>query len=219
MSVFHTPSRHIARQLVIVSSLLIISTGNALAFSEPQFQSAFQQFMQPSGQGAEEHAATAFKDLLKQEPANPLLMVYAGAATSKLAATTMFPWKKMSYAEEGLAMIDKALQLSAASTGAQTHGATPVALEVQFVASTTFLAVPGFMHRADRGSALLNGVLTDKDFDHAALPFRGAVWMHAARLALQQQRKDEARRLLNQVIQHQAPQAAAASDMLKGLAS
>ncbi|MFZ6814123.1 hypothetical protein ACO0K3_06615 [Undibacterium sp. Rencai35W] len=201
---------------IALSTLLALSiSSNAAAYSEPQFQSAFQHFMAHSGQGDEEKAAEAFNTLLKQEPANPLLMAYAGAATSKLATTTIFPWKKMSYAEEGLAMLDKALQIAANSTA--LHDSTPVILEVKFVAANTFLAVPGFMNRSVRGSKLLSDVIDNPQLEKTHAGFRGAVWMRAAALALEQKRPDDAKRFLNNIIQNNAPQAEAARGMLKGV--
>lgn len=201
---------------IALSTLLVLSiSSNAAAYSEPQFQSAFQHFMAPSGQGDEEKAAEAFNTLLKQEPTNPLLMAYAGAATSKLATTTIFPWKKMSYAEEGLAMLDKALQIAANSTA--LHDSTPVILEVKFVAANTFLAVPGFMNRSVRGSKLLSDVIDNPQLEKTHAGFRGAVWMRAAALALEQKRPDDAKRFLNNIIQNNAPQAEAARGMLKGV--
>lgn len=211
-----TFSKHSARKICLAGALFLLAGGPALAFPEAQFQSAFQQFMSAPGSGSEEAAAESFSALLKQEPANPLLMAYTGAATTKLATTTIFPWKKMAYAEEGLAMLDKALQLAADSK--LQRGSTPLALEVRFVAANTFLAVPGFMNRATRGGKLLNEVLEHPQFGQADLSFRGAVWLRAAGLALEQKRGDDARRFLQDLIQHGAPQAEIAKGMLKGVA-
>jgi hypothetical protein len=203
-------------KLCVTAAIFSFSGANAMAASEPEFQAALQQLTSPSG--SKEAAAESFSALLKKEPGNPLLMAYAGSATSSLATTTSLPWKKMSFAEDGMALLDKALQLVAASDGSAMHGATPVVLEVKFAASNTFLAVPGFMNRGPRGEKLLSEVLAHKQFEQAALGFRGAVWMRAARLALEQKRSDDARRFLNQVIQNAAPQAEAAKALLKGVA-
>jgi hypothetical protein len=203
-------------KLAISAGLFFAFGSKAMAFSEPEFQSAFQQFA--AAPGAEEKAAEAFTALLKKEPAHPVLMAYAGAATTKLAGTTMFPWKKMSYAEDGMAMLDKALQLAQAAEPKLLHNGVPFLLEVKFVAANTFLAVPGFMNRAERGNKLLNEVLTDAQFEKTASGFRGAVWMRAAGLAMQQKRNADARRFLESVIHSEAPQSAAAKAMLKEVA-
>ncbi|PXX43285.1 hypothetical protein [Undibacterium pigrum] len=206
------------KKFLLASSLMLAFTTQAMAFSEPQFQTAFQQFTQ-SAKGNEEAAANAFSELLKQDPTSPLIMAYAGASTGKLAVTTMFPWKKMSYAEDGMAMLEKALQLAAANENAQGHGSTPVILEVKYVAASTFLAVPAFMNRGPRGLKLLNEVLEHKQFDKAEPGFRGSVLMRAASLANEQKRPEDARRYLNEVVKQNAPQAEAAKAMLKGIPS
>ena len=56
----------------------------ASAISDTQFQNAFSRFVQ-AGAGdsaAIDAAAQAFQDLVKIEPANPVLYAYAGAATA-----------------------------------------------------------------------------------------------------------------------------------------
>ncbi|MFZ6873460.1 hypothetical protein ACO0LF_15500 [Undibacterium sp. Di27W] len=206
------------KKFLLASGLLLAVTTQALAFSEPEFKTAFQQFTQ-SGKGSEEAAANAFNDLLKQDPSSPLIMAYAGASTGRLAVTTMFPWKKMSYAEDGMAMLEKALQLAAANENAQGHGSTPVILEVKYVAASTFLAVPAFMNRGPRGVKLLNEVLEHKQFDKAEAGFRGSVLMRAASLATEQKRPEDAKRYLNEVVKQNAPQTEAAKAMLKGIPS
>ncbi|MFZ6778999.1 hypothetical protein ACO0LD_19405 [Undibacterium sp. Ji83W] len=215
MRAFHLTT---SKKILLASSLALLVSSQAMAFSEPEFKTAFQQFTQ-SGKGSEEAAASAFNELLKQDPASPLIMAYAGASTGRLAVTTMFPWKKMSYAEDGMAMLEKALQLAAANENAQAHGSTPVILEVKYVAASTFLAVPAFMNRGPRGVKLLNEVLEHKQFDKAEPGFRGSVLMRAASLANEQKRPEDAKRYLNEVVKQNAPQAEAAKAMLKGIPS
>jgi putative ABC transport system permease protein len=116
-------------------------------------------------------AADAFAALLATEPTNPVLLAYTGAATSMKANTTMLPWKKMAYAEDGLAQLDKALAMLTTAHNAALQNGTPGNLEVKLVAANTFLAVPGFMNRNERGVKLVKDLLaspalasTPKDF-------------------------------------------------------
>jgi hypothetical protein len=97
--------------------------------------------------------------LLRAEPGNPVLMAYSGASTAMKSGTTMLPWKKMGFAEDGLALIDKALALLTPAHDAPLHRGTPAVLEVKLHAANTFLAVPGFMNRGERGAKLLGEVL------------------------------------------------------------
>ena len=209
--------RHI-RQFAATAALVCL-TGVALAVPEAQFQSAFQQFLLASAgdSAAIEHAAEAFSGLVKSEPANPVLLAYSGAATAMKATTTWLPWKKMGYADDGLAQLDKALSLLNPAHDAAIQNGTPGVLEVKYVAANTFLAVPGFMHRHDRGNKLLDDVLSSPLLANAPLAFRGTVWMKAADEAIKAKNTVQAKRYLDLVVQQQAPQAAQAQTLLKGL--
>ncbi|MEB0015180.1 hypothetical protein QN416_26645, partial [Glaciimonas sp. Cout2] len=80
--------------------LSLSASAPAQAFSEAAFQAAFTHLMHPH---QTDQAAAAFTALQQSEPGNPLLLAYRGASTAKRAADTIFPWKKMAYAEEGMA--------------------------------------------------------------------------------------------------------------------
>ncbi len=207
-------------RLLAVGAAALLSV-SAQALPEAQFQPAFEQFLQAAkgGDGAVEKSVDSFNALLKSEPANPVLMAYAGASTAMLATTTWLPWKKMSYAEDGMALLDKALALLTAAHDAPLQHSTPAVLEVRFVAANTFLAVPGFMNRGARGAKLLNEVLASPLLAASPLPFRADVWLAGAALAVKEKRLDDAHKYLNQVIQTGAPQAEAARAQLKALAS
>jgi len=213
-------SIRIRQQCVVLftTASIFIASPYAMAFSETRYEAAIK-LLQDKSDSAAEQAASEFKDMLKAEPENPLLLAYAGASVSKLATTTIFPWKKMSYAEDGLAMLDKSLQIIHATPSSAMHGSVPVELEVKLAAANTFLSVPGFMNRAARGQKLLNDILEHKAFPATALPFRGAVWLCAAHLALTQNRHEDAKRYLNQILQNHAPQSDAANRLLQGLPS
>jgi hypothetical protein len=77
----------------------MLTMPDANAYSEADFQTAFQSLR--AGAGNEERAAKAFQNLLSAEPGQPLLMAYAGSATSRLAVTTIFPWKKCRMRKRG----------------------------------------------------------------------------------------------------------------------
>ena len=220
-----TSPASISFSFIIAFSSLFGIVDSASAFSETAFQSSFKKFTTAADDKVIEQTAQEFQQLLAAEPGNPLLMAYAGASTARLATTTMFPWKKMSYAEDGMAKLDKALQITAnadndaASHSPAMHGSVPVTLEVKFVAANTFLALPGFMNRASQGQKLLNDVLQQAQFATTASSFRGAVWLRAATLALEQKHPELAKTYLTAVIQANAPQASAAVQLMKGIAS
>ena len=209
-----------ARQLLALSAVALLA-GTVQAMPDAQFEPAFAQFQQANkgNESAIEKSAEAFVALLKSEPTNPVLMAYAGAATSMKATTTWLPWKKMSYAEDGLALLDKALALLTPAHDAVLQHKLPAALEVKFVASNTFLAVPGFMNRGARGAKLLGEVLASPLFATSPVAFRGDVWLFSAQQALKDKRKDDARKFLDEVIKAKAPQAEVARAQMKALAS
>ncbi len=216
----NTPlTRRLSQAAAAIS--LVVLTAAAFAAPEAQFQAAFQQFLKASAGDSDaiDHAAEAFSGLLQSEPANPVLLAYTGAATAMKSSTTMLPWKKMSYAEDGLAQLDKALTILSPAHDATVQNGTPGVLEVKFVAANTFLAVPSFMNRHERGSKLLGEVLAHPLFATAPLGFRGTVWLKAANEASKANNTAEAKRYLDMIVQQQAPQAAKAQGLLKGMSS
>ena len=212
------------RQFAVIGVMtlaLLAAFGSAQGAADAAFEPAFQHFMMASAgdKDAVDKAADEFADLLRAEPASPVLLAYAGAAVAMKAGTTVMPWKKMGYAEDGLAQIDKALALLTPAHDAPMQHRTPGSLEVKYVAANTFLAVPGFMNRGARGSKLLNDVIASPRFAAAPLPFKGQVWMRAAALATQEERGADAKRWWNEVIAQGAPQAEAAKAKLKSLST
>ena len=204
--------------LMTLATLAMLGSAFAAA-PDAAFQGAFQHFLGASAgdSAAIDTAAGEFDALAQAEPSNPVLLVYAGASTAMRAGTTAQPLKKLAYADDGLALIDRALAMLTPAHDAPIQRGTPGSLEVRFVAANTFLAVPPFMNRGARGAKLLGDVLDSPLFASAPLPFKGSVWMRAATLALKEQRTPEARRLLGEVIAQNAPQAEAAKAKLKEL--
>jgi hypothetical protein len=132
--------------------------------------------------------------------------------------TTMAPWKKISYTEDGLALHDKALTLLTPAHDTELHNGVPVPVLVRFNAASTFLAVPGFFNRGDQGARLLKEVLTYPAFDTLPLQFKGSVWMRAAKAAIENNKKpEEAKPFLERVVNAGAPQAEAAKAQLSKL--
>ena len=202
-------------------AVLTLSLATSQAAPDAQFRPAFQLFNQASAgdKAAVDAAADAFDKLLQAEPTSPVLMAYAGASTAMKARTTILPWKKMGYAEDGLAMLDKALALLTPAHDAIGQHRTPASLETRFVAASTFLAVPDFMHRGARGNALLAEVLASPLLASSPLPFQSAVWMCAGAQAAKENRVADARRFFEQVVQSGGPQAEQARVALQGLPS
>jgi hypothetical protein len=212
---FHRFATHLTR------AVLTLAAATSLAATPADFDGAFALFQQArtNDESAIDKSAQAFEALLRAEPINPVLMSYAGAATAMRANTTWMPWKKMTYAEDGMALLDKAVAMLTAAHNAPLQHNVPAVLEVRFVAANTFLAVPGFMNRGARGAKLLDDVLASPLLAASPLAFRGDVWMLAADLAQKDKRPQEARKYWGEVVKASAPQAAAALAQLKAMSS
>lgn len=187
--------------------------------SDPAYASALASFNQAlAGQeSAIAEAAAQWRSLSSAHPADPVARAYAGAATSMQARTTLLPWKKMRYAEDGLALLDKALAQLTPAHDQQLINGVPASLQVRFTAASTFNALPGMFHRGERGARLMDELLKSPLLAGAPLGFRGAVWLQAADNAAQAQRPADEREWLHKLVASGAPQAAAAQARLKGL--
>lgn len=197
-------------------SAALLTTTPASAYAEADYDAANKHLLAANAgdKSAIPAAIEKFGGLSKAEPTNPLLLVNLGAVTSMQSRTTMLPWKKISYAEDGLALQDRALALLAPAQDTELHNGTPVSLLVRYVASNTFLAVPGFFNRGAQGGKLMNEILTNPMFETSPLQFKGTVWMRAARWADDDKRQDDVKHFLNLVITNNAPQAGAAKTQL-----
>lgn len=219
------------RQLTAVLATMLLATGGSalLTLSAPAhaqaaaagsgFDAAFARFQQatPGQSDPIEDSVDQFGKLLAASPTDPVLRAYLGAATTLRATTTMLPWRKMQHAEEGLALIDKALAQLTPAHDAVAHHGVPGVLETRFVAANTFLGLPGMFNRGERGRKLLTDVLTSSHFGAAPAGFRATVWMRAGRLAETDQQTSQAREWYERVAASDAPQAAAARSRLKDL--
>lgn len=203
-----------------LAATLMISSPLQAAVPAADYDAAFQQFQRASA-GADgkaiESAAEQFGRLAAAEPGDPVLLAYSGAATAMRATTTMLPWRKLSFADDGLAQIDKALALLDAQHDTLLHRQVPASIETRFVAANTFLRMPSMFNRHPRGVRLLDEVLQHPLFASAPLPFRATVWMFAAEQAARDKRPEHARQWLQRVVASGAPQAAHAQSKLQGL--
>ena len=215
-----TPRNTAAALATLSLGLGLACSPTAHAATPAQFQAAYELFDQAQqGQGhAIPTAAERFQALADAEPTDGVLRTYAGSAGAMRARTTWLPWKKMGYAEDGLAQIDKALAQLRPADDAPRYRGTPASLEVRFTAASTFLALPSMFNRHARGQKLLAEVMASPLFEASPVGFKGAVWLRAGVEAADNNQPAEARAHLQRIIQAQAPQAAAAQTRLQELA-
>jgi hypothetical protein len=222
MTTFH-PLRRIAlgrgaATLALAAAALLVPLAPAVAneMAVPAALAEFQRALEGQ-QAAIEPAAQQLLALSQADPANPVLRAYAGAATAMRASTTLLPWKKMGHAEDGLALIDKALAQLTPAHDAPLYRHVPASLEVRFTAAGTFLALPSMFNRHERGQRLLDEVVKSPLLETAPAPFKATVWMRAGQEAAKAQRTAEARQWFEKVSASGAPQAPAAQARLKDL--
>lgn len=199
--------------------IALLLSAPARAAEPAAFAQAITPFMQAL-EGRDDAIDPAIEQLTRlsrAEPQDPVLRAYAGAATALRARVVLLPWSKMTAAEDGLALIDKALAQLAPEHDAPRYRGTPGSLETRFVAAGTFLAMPSMFNRQARGQKLLDEVATSPLLEAAPLGFRGAVWLRAGQEAAKAQQPEQARRWLQKVADSGAPQAAAAQARLKAL--
>lgn len=206
-------------QFGLALAAVIASAG---AFSQPSLAeyeaaSALMLKANDGNKHAIGQAVDAFKKLSDAEPTNTVYLVNLGAVVSMQARTTINPFKKISYAEDGMSMQDKALALLKPSNSRLAFDGVEAGLRVKFVAASTFLAVPGFFHRGDQGTKLLDEVLKAPGFAGSPTAFKGAVWLKAADYAVEQKRPNDARDYANKIVEANAPQVAAARAVLSKL--
>ena len=227
MNDLETPQRRAVLRVALITAAstagagwLALAGGRACA-DDISFEAAFAQFQRAMGgdDDAIDNAAKQFTALAAADPGDPVLLAYSGAATALQARAAILPWKKMSYADDGLARLDKALALLQPQHDAPSHRKTAASLETRFVAASTFLGMPAMFNRHARGQRLLDEVLQSPLFASSPLPFRGSVWLRAGVAAAADNRPADARRWCEQVVTSGAPQAGAAQAKLKELAS
>ena len=228
MNDVHSPVRRAVLRVATVAAIsaagaawMALAAQPACAAGAAEFEAAFAAFQRAAAgdENAIDPAVKQFTQLADADPSDPLLLAYSGAATALQARAAMLPWKKLSFADDGLARIDKALSLLQPAHDTQLHRGTPTGLETRFVAANTFLGMPSMFNRGARGRSLLDQVLQSPQFATSPLPFRGTVWLRAGVAAAADNRPADARRWFEQVVGSGAPQAATAQAKLKELAS
>lgn len=169
----------------IAAALLALSIGGAHAVETAAFARAQTQFLaaRDGDNAAIDNAAERFDALLAAEPAHPLLLAYAGSTTALRARAALWPWKKMSHAEDGLARIDKALALLQPAHDLTLVRGVPVSLETRLVAANTFLALPAMFNRGARGQRLLAEIAASPLLARTPQGFQDAVLAGSAQAA------------------------------------
>jgi len=219
----NTPDQRMQKTSLLPRTLRIALGAMALSMaclapaSASDFDSAIAIFAKArSGDNAAtEQAVAAFQGLLRNEPDNALVMAYAGVSTAMQANGTMMPWKKLGFAKEGIAIIDKAVALLAGPHSSVPNRKVPDVMEVRLLAARTYLAMPDSLGKGAAAAKLIQEVMANPLFAGATANFRAETWFAAAGVAKAEKRHDDARKYLNDVIALNTPLTDAARSMLK----
>ena len=124
-------------------------------------------------------ATNRFRSLSRGHPHDPVFLAYFGACMSLQGRDAPTSFEKKRLTEEGLEDVDHALKLLSAAGDKDSAGY----LDTLLVAANTFIHIPSFFNRYDRGKKLLHEILTHGDFDKMAPGYKAAAYMAAALVA------------------------------------
>ena len=139
-----------------------------------------------------------FEQLVNESPDQPLYLAYLGSAYTLKARDAFAPWTRLKYVEKGLAMIDKALIMLEPKHDEMRIRGSIVSMETRLVAISTFLKVPGFLHRLQPARDLIKETLASPAFAKAPPMVRGRIYLNAADAAKKAGNAAEAIALLKQ---------------------
>ncbi|WP_444944640.1 hypothetical protein ACJJIK_07555 [Microbulbifer sp. ZKSA006] len=160
---------------------LVVNLGVSLssfAAVDAEMESLYQKAVR-SGGDAVEASYEAFKLAQAEAPADPIALFYLGASETLMAKEAWLPWKKVGYAENGIARMDKALSMleEMENPGRSSQG-MPQDLLLKGIAAKTFTSVPKFFNAFDRGMELYRELMSDSRMGH--MPANATRWIYCA---------------------------------------
>ena len=124
-------------------------------------------------------ATNRFRSLSLSHPNEPVFLAYFGACMTLQGRDLQNNLEKKRVTEEGLAKIDRALEMNPYR---EAQGSA-MYLDTLLVAANSYIHIPSFFNRYDKGKHLLNEILQHRDFDGMAPGFKAATYMAAALVA------------------------------------
>ena len=138
------------------------------------------------------NAIRRFRSLNHERPAEPVYLAYYGACVTLQGRDAVNNIDKKRLTEDGLRDIDRALGLLSTSDDYPSIRR----LDTLLVAANSFIHIPAFFNRYEKGKSLLHDILEDKDFNGMAAGFRAASYFTAALVARGDGDEHEYHRLL-----------------------
>lgn len=121
-----------------------------------------------------------FNQLIQQEGATPLTLVYLGSAETLKGLDAMMPWTAMKYVEQGLAKIGKGLNLLANENTPISEqdiiSGIPESYLTRALAAATYSQLPDMFNHFERGYDLYLGLLSESEFQQQ--PYQATAWVY-----------------------------------------
>jgi hypothetical protein len=134
--------------------------------------------------GAAARAKTLLDRLAAAHPQDPVVLAYAGSATTLVARDESSPIERMKGVDAGLDQLDLAVRLLGPEHDRPLPGRLPARVETLLIAAATFVALPdGVFHRVQDGKAMVAGVVAGPAFGQLPPAIRARFHMLAAQAA------------------------------------
>jgi len=138
------------------------------------------------------NATRRFRSLSLGHPNEPVYLAHSGACVTLQGRDAKNNIDKKRLTEDGLRDIDRALEMISTSEDYPSVRR----LDTLLVAANSFIHIPAFFNRYEKGKQLLHDIIANKDFNGMAAGFRAASYFTAALVARGDGDEHEYRRLL-----------------------
>lgn len=138
-------------------------------------------------------ATQRFKSLSHRHPQEPVFLAYLGASMTLQGRDASNNIDKRRLTEDGLRIIDRALEKSSKSGDRDS----PRYLDTLLVAANACIHIPSFFNRHDQGKRLLDEILAHRNFDDMAAGYKAATYLAAALVVQGEGDEDAYRRYLD----------------------
>ncbi|MFQ5470765.1 MAG: hypothetical protein ACE5EH_10735 [Gammaproteobacteria bacterium] len=142
-------------------------------------------------------AVKRFTELSHRHPGDPVYLAYLGASMTLQGRDASKGSEKQRLTINGLGKIDRALKLLSDNEQIPVHRR----LDTQLVAANSFMYIPSFFNRYERGKHLLRDILDHEGFEDMAAGFKAAAFFTAAIVARGNENNSEYRRYLKLTVE------------------
>ncbi|WP_375320745.1 hypothetical protein [Aliivibrio logei] len=144
-----------------------------------------------------------FNQLIQQEGATPLTLVYFGSAETLKGRDAMMPWTAMKYVEQGLAKIGKGLNLLATETASiedqPVVSGLPNSYLTRALAAATYSQLPDMFNHFGRGYDLYLELLSEPKFQQQSFEATAWIYGYAIQAALRAEDTEKANQWLSEM--------------------